>query len=64
MKKLLGILVLALLLAQFQHQTIKVDDGLDEEDLLKLKAQIHGCWRLPFGLPMDEDLEVRIKLTL
>ena len=64
MKKLLGIVVLGLLLAQFQHQTIKADDGLGQEDLLKLKAQIYGCWGLPLGLPMDEDLVVRLKLTL
>ena len=64
MKRFLGILVLGLLLAQFQHQTIKADDGLGQEDLLKLKAQIHGCWSLPLGLPYDQDLEVRLKLTL
>ena len=64
MKKLLGILVLGLLLAQFQHQTIKADDGLGQEDLLKLKAQIYDCWSLPLGLPMDKDLVVRLKLTL
>jgi len=64
MKKFLAILVLGLLLAQFQHQTIKADDGLGQEDLLKLKAQIYGCWSLPMGLPYDKDLEVRIKLTL
>ena len=62
MKKLLGILVLGLLLTQFQHQTIKADDGLDEEDLLT--AHIFSCWSIPLGLPLDEDLVVKIKLEL
>ena len=62
MKRFLGILVLGLLLAQFQHQTIKADDGLDEEDLLT--AQIFSCWSIPLGLPYDEDLVVKIKLEL
>jgi len=60
--KVLGILVLCLLLTQFQHQTIKADDGLDEEDLLT--AQIFSCWSIPLGLPYDEDLVVKIKLEL
>ena len=35
---------------------------LSEEDALK--AQIFGCWSIPLGLPYDEDLLVRIKLSL
>jgi len=35
---------------------------LSEEDALK--AQIFGCWSVPFGLPYSEDLLVRIKLKL
>ena len=35
---------------------------LSEEDALK--AQIFGCWSIPFGMPYDEDLLVRIKLML
>ena len=35
---------------------------LSEEDALK--AQIFGCWSIPLGLPYNENLLVRIKLTL
>ena len=35
---------------------------LSEEDALK--AQIFGCWSIPLGLPYDENLLVRIKLSL
>ena len=35
---------------------------LSEEDTLK--AQIFGCWSIPFGMPYNEDLLVRIKLML
>ena len=35
---------------------------LSEEDALK--AQIFGCWSIPFGLPYNENLLVRIKLSL
>ena len=35
---------------------------LSEEDALR--AQIFGCWSVPFGLPYDEDLLVRLKLEL
>jgi len=35
---------------------------LSEEDALR--AQIFGCWSVPLGLPFDEDLLVRIKLSL
>ena len=35
---------------------------LSQEDALK--AQIFGCWSVPLGLPYDEDLLVRIKLSL
>ena len=35
---------------------------LSEEDALK--AQIFGCWRIPLGLPYNENLLVRIKLKL
>ena len=97
-KKLLGILVLGLLLTQFQYQTLKasqVMDGIsmaavvyDGEDLLKaqiIKTQMYaykGCWTIPLavieyngdpqygndrdgkygGLPLDEDIIVRVKL--
>ena len=30
----------------------------------KLEAQISGCWSIPLGLPLDEDLVVKIKLEL
>ena len=35
---------------------------LSEEDALR--AQIFGCWTVPLGQPLDEDLLVRIKLEL
>ena len=35
---------------------------LSEEDALK--AQIFGCWSIPFGMPFHENLLVRIKLQL
>ena len=35
---------------------------LSEEDALK--AQIFGCWSIPLGLPYNENLSVRIKLSL
>ena len=35
---------------------------LSQEDALR--AQIFGCWSVPLGLPYDEDLLVRIKLSL
>jgi len=35
---------------------------LSEEDALR--AQIFGCWSVPLGLPYNEDLLVRIKLSL
>ena len=35
---------------------------LSEEDALR--AQIFGCWSIPLGLPYDQDLLVRIKLTI
>ena len=35
---------------------------LSQEDALR--AQIFGCWSVPLGLPYDEDLLVRIKLTI
>ena len=36
--------------------------SLSEEDALK--AQIFGCWSIPLGLPYNENLLVRIKLSL
>ena len=36
--------------------------SLTEEDALK--AQIFGCWSIPLGLPYNENLLVRIKLSL
>ena len=36
--------------------------SLSEEDALK--AQIFGCWSVPLGLPLSDDLLVRIKLQL
>ena len=36
--------------------------SLSEEDALR--AQIFGCWRIPLGLPYNENLLVRIKLQL
>ena len=35
---------------------------MSEEDALK--AQIFGCWSVPFGLPYNENFIVRIKLEL
>ena len=35
---------------------------LSQEDALR--AQIFGCWSVPLGLPYDENLLVRIKLSL
>ena len=29
-----------------------------------MKAQIFGCWSIPLGLPLSDDLLVRIKLQL
>ena len=34
------------------------------ERLKKLEAQISACWSIPLGLPLDEDLVVKIKLEL
>ena len=34
------------------------------ERLKKLEAQISDCWSIPLGLPLDEDLVVKIKLEL
>jgi len=36
--------------------------SLSEEDALK--AQIFGCWSIPMGIPYNENLLVRIKLSL
>ena len=36
--------------------------SLSEEDALK--AQIFGCWSIPLGLPLSNDMLVRIKLNL
>ena len=36
--------------------------SLSQEDASR--AQIFGCWSVPLGLPYDEDLLVRIKLSL
>ena len=36
--------------------------SLSEEDALK--AQIFGCWSIPLGLPYNENLLVKIKLSL
>ena len=36
--------------------------SLSQEDALR--AQIFGCWSVPLGLPYDQDLLVRIKLSL
>ena len=78
MKRFLGILVLGLLLTQFQYQTIKADlnkimDGIgmaavvyDGEDLLKAQiiktCMYEGGWSIPLGLPLDADIIVRVKL--
>ena len=35
---------------------------LSEEDALK--AQLFGCWSIPLGLPLSDDMLVRIKLNL
>ena len=48
-----------------QNQDKTIDFGglsLSEEDALK--AQIFGCWSIPFGMPFHENLLVRIKLQL
>tara|TARA_B110000971_G_C19933236_1_gene465030 strand:+ start:96 stop:845 length:750 start_codon:yes stop_codon:yes gene_type:complete len=48
-----------------QDQDKSIDFGglsLSEEDALK--AQIFGCWSIPLGLPLSNDLLVRIKLQL
>ena len=56
-----------------QKQTAKVTQSsqknsfatgltLSQEDALR--AQIFGCWSVPLGLPYDEDLLVRVKLSL
>ena len=58
MKKLLGIVVLGLLWCNLSFAEV----SLSEEDALK--AQIFGCWSIPLGLPLNEDLTVRIKVKL
>ena len=48
-----------------QDQNKNIDSSglsLSEEDALK--AQIFGCWSIPLGLPLSDDLLVRIKLQL
>ena len=60
-------------LAETTHKTDKITQSnqknittsaltLSEEDALK--AQIFGCWSIPLGLPYNENLLVRIKLSL
>ena len=48
-----------------QDQDKKIEHSkltLSEE--VNLKTQIFGCWSIPLGLPSNEDLLVRIKLSL
>ena len=45
-----------------QKNTFATGLTLSQEDALR--AQIFGCWSVPLGLPYDEDLLVRIKLSL
>ena len=45
-----------------QRNVENVGLSLSEEDALK--AQIFGCWSIPLGLPYNENLLVRIKLSL
>ncbi len=48
---------------QSQDKNINISGlTLSEEDALK--AQIFSCWSLPLGIPLNEDLLVRIKLKL
>ena len=48
-----------------QDQVANIENtglSLSEEDALK--AQIFGCWSIPLGLPLSDDMLVRIKLDL
>ena len=48
---------------QDQQKSVRTTGlSLREEDALK--AQIFGCWSIPLGLPYNENLLVRIKLSL
>jgi hypothetical protein len=46
------------------NQIAALIDKAKEEEAVKQRAQIFGCWSVPLGLPYDEDLLVRIKLEL
>jgi len=41
-----------------------IDSKLTMSEELALQAQIFSCWSVPFGLPYNENLLVRIKLKL
>ncbi len=50
-------------ISQSQDDTMNTSSlTLSEEDALK--AQIFGCWSIPFGIPYSDDLLVRIRLKL
>ena len=50
-------------LTQDQDRNVETNKlTLNEEDALR--AQIFGCWSVPIGSPYNEDLLVRIKLSL
>ena len=50
-------------ITQDQDRNIEITSlTLSEEDALK--AQIFGCWSVPLGLPLSDDMLVRIKLDL
>jgi len=60
-------------IGETKHKTNKVTQDQDKSvDMVgltlsekdALKAQIFGCWTIPFGLPYDKNLVVRIKLKL
>ena len=46
------------------QQEISASSGLTLSEEDALKAQIFGCWSIPLGLPYNENLLVRIKLSL
>ena len=51
-------------LTQNQDSSVDLNKGitLSQEDAIK--AQIYKCWNIPLGLPFDQNLLVRIRLTL
>ena len=44
--------------------TINNSSSLSAVDINVIKTQIYGCWSIPLGLPLNEDLVVKVKVKL